>query len=199
MRITDDRYTVELTRLNLGMRLLKLKAKSATIRNCTGLSEDRVRKLFKTYLESHSIEPVRRKRGKSPHESAFLLRNARAHLQASVLANLLTSLDVTLSGALAHACISTRAERCCDAFEYYLQLFDELEFTFEHAWLLAQLLGPHTEEAAELILVPCHGCHALTLQDPLALPLRPCPFCGEKIHSPNARLSRQTHSPSCYY
>jgi hypothetical protein len=192
MRITDDRYTQEHHRFQLGLRLLRLQAKSATIRDCAGLTEDRVRKLFKTYLEGQSNTPLRRKRGKSPHEPAMLLRNARAHLQSSVLATLLSSLNVIASSenqpAHQAAACTARTERCCEAFEYYLQLFDDPQFTFEHAWLLVALLSRRSERDAELKLLPCPQCHAQSLQDLLAFPLRPCPFCGGKSDHPVTRL-----------
>ena len=176
MRLTDDRYRLERHRLRLGLRLLRHEAKNSTIRTCTGLSEDRVRKLFKSYLEGRSATPLRRKRGKSPQEPYIFFRNERAHLQASLLAGALRQLDVVAYADIEREITVTLAERCCDAFEYYLTLFDDALFTFEHAWFLATALG----QGRELCFVECAQCHAGLLQDNWAGRQRPCPFCGGK-------------------
>ena len=48
MRITDDRYTRDRLRLDLALRLIRHEARTCTIRDWTGLSDDRIRKLYRS-------------------------------------------------------------------------------------------------------------------------------------------------------
>jgi hypothetical protein len=45
MRVSDDRYTRDRLRLDLAQRLIHHEARTFTIRQWTGLSDDRIRKL----------------------------------------------------------------------------------------------------------------------------------------------------------
>ena len=81
MRLTDDRYTREREACELGLRLLRYEARSCLIRTCTGLSEDRVRKLYKPLKSSTN---QRLKRGKARTKSRHHAQFART-LEASVL------------------------------------------------------------------------------------------------------------------
>jgi hypothetical protein len=44
MRVSDDRYTRDRERLDLALRLIHHEARTFTIRQWTGLSDDRIRK-----------------------------------------------------------------------------------------------------------------------------------------------------------
>ena len=72
MRLTDDRYRRDRMRLELAMRLIRHEARTQTIRRWTGLSDDRIRKLFRSYIRPGS--GVRRHRGKSPQQVGYFLR-----------------------------------------------------------------------------------------------------------------------------
>jgi hypothetical protein len=50
MRITDDRYTRDRLRLDLALRLIRHEARTRTIRSWTGLTDDRIRKLYRSYV-----------------------------------------------------------------------------------------------------------------------------------------------------
>jgi hypothetical protein len=183
MRLTDDRYHQERIRLELGLRLLRHEAKNCTIRHCTGISEDRVRKLFKTYIEGQTPQPLRRKRGKSPQELSLLLRNDGARLEASILAGAMHAVGIVPMMPLGKEWSPSThmAARCCDAYEHYLQLFDSPRFTFEHAWFLLLTLARTTD----LILTECTACSASILQDRCAQP-KLCPFCHVRPPLPPA-------------
>ena len=43
MRLTDDRYANERTQFELALRMIRHEARTRTIRECTGLSDDRIR------------------------------------------------------------------------------------------------------------------------------------------------------------
>ena len=88
MRISDDRYTRDRQRLDLALRLIRHEARTFTIRQWTGLSDDRIRKLYRSYLCGGDAAPVSRHRGKSPRQPAFFFRNPELHFQATQLASI---------------------------------------------------------------------------------------------------------------
>ena len=45
MRVSDDRYSRDLHRMDLARRMIRLEARTFTIRQWTGLSDDRIRKV----------------------------------------------------------------------------------------------------------------------------------------------------------
>src|SRR5450631_1241092 len=93
MRITDDRYTRDRQRFDLAMRMIHHEARTCTIRTWTGLSDDRIRKLYRSYVASHGAG-VKRHRGKSPTQTAFFLRNPETRRQSSALAGLFAILGL---------------------------------------------------------------------------------------------------------
>jgi hypothetical protein len=57
MRVSDDRYTRDRQRLDLALRLIRHEARTFTIRQWTGLSDDRIRKLWICYLsQRHRLQ-----------------------------------------------------------------------------------------------------------------------------------------------
>ena len=94
MRITDDRYTRDRLRLDLALRLIGHEARTHTIRSWTGLTDDRIRKLYRSYVADAGRRDVRRHRGKSPRQSAFFMRNAGIRREAAGLATLLCILGL---------------------------------------------------------------------------------------------------------
>ena len=94
MRITDDRYTRDRLRLDLALRLIGHEARTRTIRSWTGLTDDRIRKLYRSYVADAGRRDVRRHRGKSPRQSAYFMRNAAIRREAAGLATLLCILGL---------------------------------------------------------------------------------------------------------
>jgi hypothetical protein len=94
MRITDDRYTRDRLRLDLALRLIRHEARTRTIRSWTGLTDDRIRKLYRSYVADAGRRDVRRHRGKSPRQSAYFMRNAGIRREAAGLATLLCVLGL---------------------------------------------------------------------------------------------------------
>ena len=76
MRISDDRYSRERLRMELALRFLKHEARTQTIRAWTGLSDDRIRKLYRSYL-SQARRYLPRHRGKSPQQVSYFTRSQR--------------------------------------------------------------------------------------------------------------------------
>ena len=75
MRISEDRYDRDRQRLELALRFLTHEARTQTIRVWTGLSDDRIRKLYRSYVLTADSKLVMRHRGKSPRQAAFFFRN----------------------------------------------------------------------------------------------------------------------------
>ena len=82
MRISDDRYSRDRLRLDLALRFIHHEARTHTIRTWTGLTDDRIRKLYRTYLQEAGGSGVPRHRGKSPRQAAFFTRSLRMRREA---------------------------------------------------------------------------------------------------------------------
>ena len=72
MRISDNRYQRDHMRLDLALRFLGHGARTHTIRAWTMLSDDRIRKLYRSYV--YTVDDAPRHRGKSPQQAAFFMR-----------------------------------------------------------------------------------------------------------------------------
>ena len=124
MRITDDRYTRDRLRLDLALRLIRHEARTRTIRSWTGLTDDRIRKLYRSYVADAGRRDVRRHRGKSPRQSAFFMRNAGIRREAAGLATLLCILGLLKreSRSVPGAVEQLRwGERFCEAYETFAE------------------------------------------------------------------------------
>src|SRR5439155_973188 len=122
MRISDDRYRRERWALELALRFLRHEARTQTIRAWTGLSDDRIRKLYRSYM-SHARRYLPRHRGKSPHQIAYFTRSLRMQEETAVLASVLSLLGVVPASAGAATPVAVpglgRGELLCQAFEAY--------------------------------------------------------------------------------
>lgn len=181
MHISNERYFNERQRHDLALRMIRHEARTCTIRSCTGLTDDRIRRLYKTYASHMTAAPVRRRRGKSPRQVGFFLRNARAQLEASLLASVFTTFGLwRAQSGVHHGSIpiaSIEGGRLfCDAYETHRQLLSNADISFEHAWFLLQLLT----RSAALHAVRCRHCDSQYLRDRVNLCRRACPVCALK-------------------
>ncbi len=80
MRLTDDRYATERSQFELALRMIRHEARTRTIRECTGLSDDRIRKLYATYFRNTGATDIRRRRGKSPRQVTRFVKNPQNQL-----------------------------------------------------------------------------------------------------------------------
>ena len=181
MRISDDRYSRDRLRLDLALRFMRHEARTHTIRKWTGLTDDRIRKLYRSYLTDLPSQ-VARHRGKSPGQAAFFTRTPRAQQEAAVLASLYCLLGVMPCDVAVDAEHPlpgvARGERLCQAFEAYLMLVPSSHITFEHAVLLVNELA----RGDELKLGDCTECGVLVVVDSLALGDIRCSRCAEPGH-----------------
>src|SRR6185312_11982651 len=136
MRISEDRYERDRQRLELALRFLTHEARTQTIRVWTGLSDDRIRKLYRSYLGRAACY-VPRHRGKSPHQAAYFTRSLRIQQEAAVLASFfaLAGLVPAEPSAAAGTALPdiARGNSLCTAFESYATMIPTASISFEHA------------------------------------------------------------------
>lgn len=188
MRVTDDRYNRDRLRLELALRLIGHEARTHTIRLWTGLSDDRIRKLYRAYIRPSA--GVRRRRGKSPQQAAFFLRSGPGAEDAQALAAMLLLFGVVAAPmAAAHAPNApigtrrpaaaqqpslTRGRLLCEAFETYRRIVPQPRIDFEHAVFLADAL----QRGHELRLRWCADCDAVGVTERAMLRPASCRCCG---------------------
>jgi hypothetical protein len=176
MRATDDRYRGEQARFELAMRMIGLEARTGTIRYWTGLSDDRIRKLYASYFKFGG-KPVRRRRGRSPTQIGPLVRNANRALESGVLAHLLLANDLINWDRASEPQLRNNVDlghRFCDCFETYRMLVPRPLLSFEWSWNL--LINIRRGE--ELGIVRCSKCAICYISDLLSLPRASCPGCA---------------------
>lgn len=179
MRLTDDRYASERSQFELALRMIGHEARTRTIRECTGLSDDRIRKLYSTYFRGSGSSDVRRRRGKSPRQVMRFVKNPENQLQATVLVTLFCSgllLRVDAKNKVSPCWPRPDVEfghRLCRAYETYLLICDTPSLSFEWAWNLLHSIAYNDE----LFLAACASCSGYYVQDAYALDHKTCPAC----------------------
>jgi hypothetical protein len=193
MRATDDRYRGEQARFELATRMIGHEARTGTIRFWTGLSDDRIRKLYASYFK-YAGRPVRRRRGRSPTQIGPLVRTPLRALESGVFANLLLAnrllrVDGEDSPRL-HRNVRL-GHRFCECFETYKLLVPRPTLSFEWGWNL--LLNIRRGE--ELGIARCERCTVCYIVDLLALPRSNCPAC--LVRALNDAPAAGKPSPQC--
>jgi hypothetical protein len=184
MRLTDDRYAAERSQFELALRMIGHEARTRTIRECTGLSDDRIRKLYSTYFRDSGSSHVLRRRGKSPRQVGRFVKNPENQLQATLLVTLFCSgllLRIDSDNSISPCWPRPDVEfghRLCRAYETYLLLYDSPSLSFEWAWNLLHSVSYNDE----LYLADCQGCDSRYVQDSYALDHKTCPTCEIVAH-----------------
>jgi hypothetical protein len=177
MRISEDRYSRERLCLQLALRFLEHEARTQTIRTWTGLSDDRIRKLYRSYM-TRASRYVPRHRGKSPHQVAYFARSIRVQQETVWLASLLSLLGVIppepcTDGAHALPNVA-RGELLCQAFETYREMIPSSQISFEHAVFLATTLS----RGEQLRLGGCTDCGSLVVTERFPIRDKRCHHCA---------------------
>jgi len=187
MRATDNRYRGERARFELALRMIRHEARTGTIRYCTGLSDDRIRKLYTSYFKYDDGAAVKRRRGKSPTQIGPLVRTPARALESgafvsALLANGLLSFDDPPGPALRGNV--DLGHRFCQCFETHELIVPDATLSFEWGWNLLISL----RRGDELSLARCESCSTSYVYDRLALPRSRCPACAalEERNSPQA-------------
>jgi Flagellar transcriptional activator (FlhC) len=178
MRVSDDRYTKDRQRLDLALRLIRHEARTFTIRQWTGLSDDRIRKLYRSYVMNLDAQRVSRHRGKSPRQAAFFFRNAELNFHSTQLASLyvmyglLSGTDSRLEPHFRVGSLES-GTLLCQAYEAYLELHAPASISFEHGWFLLMALARRDE----VTISRCSVCGGVRLRDLLAKHRLVCCTC----------------------
>lgn len=190
MRLTDDRYSAERSQFELALRMIGHEARTRTIRECTGLSDDRIRKLYARYFRDSGKQGVKRRRGKSPRQVTRYVKNAENQLQSTTLvalfcAGLLVRID---SKDRVQACWPRPdvefGHRLCRAYETYQLLHENAKLSFEWVWNLLQCISYNDE----LYLANCRHCDSRYVQDSYALDRKTCPACSMETGRESGRI-----------
>src|SRR6202030_2601652 len=179
MRVSDDRYTRDRQRLDLALRLIRHEARTFTIRQWTGFSDDRIRKLYRSYVMNHDARLVPRHRGKSPRQAAFFFRDGELNFPSAPLASLYVMYGLlcgTDSGLEPRYRVGSleSGTLLCQAYEAYLELHAPANISFEHAWFLLLALGRRDEVG----VARCEICGGVRLRDLLARRKTVCANCA---------------------
>ena len=180
MRISDDRYSRDRLRFDVALQFIRHEARTRTIREWTGLSDDRIRKLYRSYLSDPSAARPIRHRGKSPQTAAFFTRNHRARSEAALLAGLCRMTGAMPEGTAPEVARSLpslgRAELLCQAYGVYRAVIGDALLSFEHAVFLLTALVRRDE----LRLDNCRGCAAVLIVDRWSLRSPLCLLCDQE-------------------
>jgi hypothetical protein len=181
MRISDDRYSRDRLRLDLALRFLNHGARTHTIRAWTLLSDDRIRKLYRSYVRAADGPP--RHRGKSQQQVSFFLRGRRTQHETGILASFFSLLGVVPTTRLTDATHTlpslVRGERICQAFELFTAIFPAAHISFEHAIFLVMALT----RGNEIHYGRCADCTALVVVDRLTLRETRCLLCARGLRT----------------
>lgn len=195
MRISDDRYSRDRSRFDVAVQFIRHEARTHTIRVWTGLSDDRIRKLYRSYLREARGTALVRHRGKSPQQAGFFMRSARVRQEAALLASVLRLLGALPSRPTPEMVSSLpslgRGELLCHAYCVYRGLIPEGLISFEHAVFLLTALV----RADELLLSNCRDCCAALIIDRWSLRAPRCALCAAD-HAGSASASSQPCVPS---
>jgi hypothetical protein len=176
--VSDDRYTRDRERLDLALRLIHHEARTFTIRQWTGLSDDRIRKLYRSYCLDQAARPVLRHRGKSPRQAAYFFKSAELNFHASqltslfVVCGLLRGSDLELESRYRVGSLES-GMLLCQAYETYVAFHTPASISFEHAWFLLMALSRRDE----LGVAHCNACGGVRLRDLLAKRRLGCGNC----------------------
>ncbi len=183
MQTLQPRYLHERSQLELTLKLISVEARTHTIKSCTGLSDDRIRKIYGRYFKDERGNAVRRRRGKSPQQVSFFVKNAQHQLQATTLFYLYLSSGLLRRrhGGGVEPCWPAPdieyGHRVLRAFATYCDLHPDALYNFEWAWALLQAIS----RCDELTLSACADCGLDYVHDSYAIDFRRCPGCEIRL------------------
>jgi hypothetical protein len=187
MRISEDRYDRDRQRLELALRFLTHEARTQTIRIWTGLSDDRIRKLYRSYLGRAACYAPRH-RGKSPHQPAYFTRSLRIQQETAVLASFFSLEGLVPPEPSAAAATALpdirRGNSLCAAFESYATLVPTASISFEYAVFLAECLA----RGDQLRLGRCCECGGMIVVERFPIREKRCQHCAAADSPARTRL-----------
>lgn len=180
MRVSDAGYARELRSFNLALRMLSHEARTRTISAWTGLSTDRVRKLFKLRRRERPQKVPRRPPGPTPRQLVALLRSPGLRTEADTIAGVCEMLKVLptepVSNAKARLPNLELGERLCAALELFQDFVPHARLTFDQLVMLLNNLA----EGEQWAIARCASCPAMVVADRLTLKRPLCEDCQHK-------------------
>ena len=146
-------------------------------------TEDRVRKLYRSYVREET--PVRRRRGRSPRQAGYFLRAPAVANDTRALASTLVLFGaIRARPELRQAPALEQGHRLCDAYETYREVVREPLIDFEHGELLAHALA----RGDDLRGVVCRGCGAFNVLERGGRPTPRCCACPAPLPEDTDRI-----------
>lgn len=173
MRVSEDRYTRDLRRIQLAHRLIRHEVRSYWIRALTRFTEGRIRNLLRSY--GLATDGVRRHRGSPPRLYTRFMIPAK-HSEASALAGVAFAWHLVPEEPVGNAWRTLPSlefgENLCEAFELFRLMVPGATLNLDRFILLVMALAER-----QLTVGHCDHCRALILLDPLGLKRRLCVWC----------------------
>jgi hypothetical protein len=177
------------------MRMIRHEARTGTIRHVTGLSDDRIRKLYTSYFKFDSKSRVRRRRGKTPSQIGPLIRTPARTLESGAFVNLLLANGLISRGDPPGPALRGNIElgnRFCECYEVHNRVIPRPTLTFEWAWNLMLTV----RRGDEIGIARCEVCMTTYLFDRLSLPRGACPACSVLCAARPAFVPAPAESPA---
>lgn len=175
MRVSEDRYARDIRRINLARRLIFHEVRTQWICAWTGLSDERVRNLCRSYGTGSGA--VKRHRGPSPSRLATFLRSPTLCSEASAIAGVARVVGVIPPHPVPNARKTLPGvdlgERLCHVYEMFRWFVPISQLSMDQFILLALSLA----QGDELKVGRCDECGAAMLLDLLSTNPRRCPWC----------------------
>lgn len=196
MRVIDDRYERDRLRYDLALRMMRLNAPGRMIREWTGLSQDRLRKFWRTYMLRRGMRLAYPLRFSLPDLAGTFLKSSAANFEASTLGGLFCLLGlISMEGATELSRVAPNsldgAASFCEAYETYLTIHPSARLSFEQAWYLLTALS--TQSGVKLNA--CEPCGRLYLSDPARLQPTSCGCGAKRVGLPRRRKPGSGVSP----
>jgi hypothetical protein len=178
MRVSEDRYSRDLRRIQLAHRLLRHEVRTYWIRAFTHLTEGRIRNLLRSY--GLATDGVHRYRGSPPRlYTQFMIPGN--HSEASALAGVALNWHLVPEESVGNARRTLPGlefgEHLCEAFELFRVLVPGGTLNLDRLILLVMALAER-----QLTVGHCSDCWALILLDPLGAKRSRCVSCEKRPH-----------------
>lgn len=175
MKISEDRYRRELQSIEVALRFLRHAARTRSIETWTGLTNDRIRNLYRSYVARTPYMP--RHRGRAPQRIGHFTRSVRMQEELASLARALSLIGaIPPPGADCTLTLPnlTLGRLICDAYEIYAGQYPNGQISLEHALFLTTLLF----RRQQLALGYCTECGGLLVIERYSVRLNRCTVCA---------------------
>jgi len=173
-------HTEKMQRITLASRMVAHEVRLSTIRRWCGVSDNRVRELYRSWAHEKGIRYAVRHRGPTPRQPALFLRSAQVRSEAAAFAGLCCLFEIFPKRPLANPRRELpslqRGEQLLLAYEMFLSLVGSSVISLEQAMLLLTAVTQGTQ----LRLGHCVHCGAAIVFDPGAAQRRCCGRCDHK-------------------